>query len=609
MGQCKYSQIYRRVREIENVSLFTSLSTSTFWYSSQRKMPRGKKERWYAVLRGHTPGIYRTLEEANIQAKGFKGSFFKGFPSESGAQAFLDAPTGTRPERGKPYDRPGSSSMSRSRSSITRKAKVPVTATSALATIGIDSLARDYYAVKRGHRPGVYTSWVDAEREVQGFKGATYKRFFTLADAQAYLFSRDPKKAKRPRKAVWHVDAPRKAFGYTPLHIPPSSSLRGFQTIEQRQQAIITAYTSKYAEHRPLQDLPFHIQDAREQGFTLSSGGKLVVWTDGSAVKNGKKGARAGSGVFWGRGGVAASLNISERLPGPAQTNNRAELMAIIRALETCPFGGDLGVEVRTDSKYCIDCLTQYLPIWIRNDFRLSTGEPVKNQDMIVHLLALLNQRGRENGVTFVKVKAHRGDVGNEAADKLATAASRLPEVPERTDWYTLEDVHRHAVMQRSERSVFATVQTMVERNRQNGIVQELSSEFDEPLGEQPESDEEIEDTEDDGEVSFTDGKRDENGDEEDTDDDLRIMRAVSNRNRRNLVQSDSDSSDDFDASDAEFDNIVASYQEPEVDSALDTAPSTCQQVEEVVSAQVELDIDPTWLLSQEEMLELEGDF
>lgn len=36
---------------------------------------------------------------------------------------------------------------------------------------------------------------------------------------------------------------------------------------------------------------------------------------------------------------------------------------------------------------------------------------------MIVHLLALLNQRGRENGVTFVKVKAHRGDVGNEAAD------------------------------------------------------------------------------------------------------------------------------------------------------------------------------------------------
>lgn len=30
--------------------------------------------------------------------------------------------------------------------------------------------------------------------------------------------------------------------------------------------------------------------------------------------------------------------------------------MGIIRALETCPFGRDLAVEVRTDSKYCIDC-------------------------------------------------------------------------------------------------------------------------------------------------------------------------------------------------------------------------------------------------------------
>lgn len=60
---------------------------------------------------------------------------------------------------------------------------------------------------------------------------------------------------------------------------------------------------------------------------------------------------------------------------------------------------------------------TQYLPAWIRNGFRASTGGDVKNQDMIVHLVALLNLRGKENGVRFVKVRAHRGEVGNEAAD------------------------------------------------------------------------------------------------------------------------------------------------------------------------------------------------
>lgn len=36
---------------------------------------------------------------------------------------------------------------------------------------------------------------------------------------------------------------------------------------------------------------------------------------------------------------------------------------------------------------------------------------------MIVHLLALLNQRGPKNGVRFVHVRAHRGEVGNEGAD------------------------------------------------------------------------------------------------------------------------------------------------------------------------------------------------
>jgi ribonuclease HI len=61
--------------------------------------------------------------------------------------------------------------------------------------------------------------------------------------------------------------------------------------------------------------------------------------------------------------------------------------------------------------------ITQYLPNWIKNNFVSSTGQPVKNKDMIVHLLALLNQRGPTNGVRFVHVRAHRGEVGNEGAD------------------------------------------------------------------------------------------------------------------------------------------------------------------------------------------------
>lgn len=130
---------------------------------------------------------------------------------------------------------------------------------------------------------------------------ASYKRFPTLTAAQTYLLSRDPKKPKRSRKEVWHVDPARKAFGYTPLHVPPPAA---GAHITHRQQQIVDAYTAKYASAHAL---PFHLRTARDQGFTLSSG-RAVVWTDGSAVKNGRRGARAGSGVFWGRTGVAAGL-------------------------------------------------------------------------------------------------------------------------------------------------------------------------------------------------------------------------------------------------------------------------------------------------------------
>ena len=56
---------------------------------------------------------------------------------------------------------------------------------------------------------------------------------------------------------------------------------------------------------------------------------EIVVYTDGACVNNGKPDARAGYGVYFGKGD---ERNVSERYKGP-QTNNVAEILAIIRAL------------------------------------------------------------------------------------------------------------------------------------------------------------------------------------------------------------------------------------------------------------------------------------
>jgi len=46
---------------------------------------------------------------------------------------------------------------------------------------------KKYYAVKQGRETGIYTSWDACKAQVQGYSGAVYKGFATLAEAQQYL--------------------------------------------------------------------------------------------------------------------------------------------------------------------------------------------------------------------------------------------------------------------------------------------------------------------------------------------------------------------------------------------------------------------------------------
>lgn len=44
-----------------------------------------------------------------------------------------------------------------------------------------------FYAVRKGRRPGVYTTWPACEEQVKGFPGAVYKAFPTKAQALAFM--------------------------------------------------------------------------------------------------------------------------------------------------------------------------------------------------------------------------------------------------------------------------------------------------------------------------------------------------------------------------------------------------------------------------------------
>lgn len=47
--------------------------------------------------------------------------------------------------------------------------------------------AKKYYVVKKGITPGIYLTWDDCKKMVDGYPGAVYKGFSTLAEAEAFL--------------------------------------------------------------------------------------------------------------------------------------------------------------------------------------------------------------------------------------------------------------------------------------------------------------------------------------------------------------------------------------------------------------------------------------
>jgi len=97
-----------------------------------------------------------------------------------------------------------------------------------------------------------------------------------------------------------------------------------------------------------------------------------------------------------------------------ATTNNRMELMAAIQALEhlTRP----AIVRLHTDSTYLRDGITRWLPGWQRNGWQTSDRKPVKNVDLWQRLAAAVQR----HTMTWVWVRGHAGDPGNEHADLLA---------------------------------------------------------------------------------------------------------------------------------------------------------------------------------------------
>jgi ribonuclease HI len=147
---------------------------------------------------------------------------------------------------------------------------------------------------------------------------------------------------------------------------------------------------------------------------------RVEISTDGACLGNPGPG---GWGVLLRKGRTEKELSGGEAMT----TNNRMELMAAIMALETLTRPCE--VLLRTDSQYVRQGILDWLPNWLRRNWRTAGGDPVKNQDLWQRLQAA-SQRHR---IEWRWVKGHAGDADNERADALARAAAERFRAPKET--------------------------------------------------------------------------------------------------------------------------------------------------------------------------------
>lgn len=230
------------------------------------------------------------------------------------------------------------------------------------------------YAVAVGRAPGVYGTWAEAKHQVDGFFGARYKKFASLAEAEAFV--------------------------------------KGKGSVILGQFGINMEETGPIAI--PLRAECPHASDT------------IVAFTDGSALNNGRKNAKAGYAVVFPN---HMDHNVSATLNDANPTNNRAEYRALLTCLEVVESKIDPScarkLVVYTDSKLLLDSITKWMKGWKNRNWIKSDGKPVLNTDLLQAIDAKLVRRN----VQLHHVLAHTGrddwkSRWNDMADKMARDAA-----------------------------------------------------------------------------------------------------------------------------------------------------------------------------------------
>lgn len=177
------------------------------------------------------------------------------------------------------------------------------------------------------------------------------------------------------------------------------------------------------------QDLKNHLPEPRKENI-------MHVFTDGACPGNGKRNANAA----WGALLVSNDYIVLDRFSGAiplseSQTNQRAELTALLRGLEVAEKqlarNSDLKkIQIWSDSQYSINCASVWGPTWKSRGWKKQGGE-IQHLDLIRVLVEKTQSLGFK--IEYKWLKGHKGGESqwvfpwkfNHMVDELANSALR----------------------------------------------------------------------------------------------------------------------------------------------------------------------------------------
>ncbi|PCI20886.1 ribonuclease HI [Candidatus Wolfebacteria bacterium] len=148
----------------------------------------------------------------------------------------------------------------------------------------------------------------------------------------------------------------------------------------------------------------------------MSKEDTLIIFTDGSSRGNPGPG---GYGSIVIRGSQVTELGgYSEET-----TNNRMELTAVIKALQSISDDVKNKATIYTDSSYVLKGSTGWMYGWKKNGWKTANKQEVLNQDLWQDMIQVIELIGAD-ALEWNLIKGHDGIVGNERADLIATSFS-----------------------------------------------------------------------------------------------------------------------------------------------------------------------------------------